>query len=30
MAIGTKKGTILIYESKNLLVNDPKTSTKPL
>lgn len=30
MAIGTKKGTILIYESKNLLINDSKTSTKPL
>jgi hypothetical protein len=30
LAIGTKKGAILIFESKNLLTNDFKQSTKPL
>lgn len=30
LAVGTKKGVILIYESKNLLTNDFKQSMKPL
>jgi hypothetical protein len=30
LAVGTKKGVILIYESKNLLTNDYKQSLKPL
>jgi hypothetical protein len=30
LAVGTRKGVILIFESKNLLTNDYKPSTKPL
>jgi len=30
LAVGTRKGVILIYESKNLLTNDFKQSAKPL
>lgn len=28
MALGTKRGTILVYESRNLIDNDFKMSTK--
>lgn len=30
LAVGTKKGAIIIFESKNLLTSDFKQSNKPL